>query len=78
MKLKVNKVGAASHPQEVVVSVETEEGTEFLVVHEASLSGDQIEIGYPIGQKASNFLVELPRETMRGSWRVWVSNDVVR
>lgn len=74
MKLKVQKVGPATHPREVVVSVDTKDGPEFLVVHEKALSDNQVEIGYPIGQNDSEFLVELPRETTRGSWRVWVPN----
>lgn len=77
MKLKVKKVGAASHPREVVVSVDTAEGTEFVVVHEQSLYNDQLEIGYPISQNDTDFLIELPRETTSGSWRVWVNNNNV-
>jgi len=36
-----------------------------------------LEIGYPVGRDEENYLVELPRETSRGFWRVWVAKDKV-
>ncbi|WP_157357634.1 hypothetical protein [Mesorhizobium metallidurans] len=78
MRVKVEKIRGGSHPSEVLVSVKTTQGEERLVVHPRSLrEGDTLEIGYPINQESSNYLVELPRETISGSWRVWVPAELV-
>ncbi|CDX17300.1 hypothetical protein MPL3356_250003 [Mesorhizobium plurifarium] len=72
MKVRVRHIGPATHPSEVVVSVDTTTGAEHLVVNQRSLKDNKLEIGYPINSLDSNLLVELPRETINGSWRVWV------
>lgn len=77
MKVKVTKVSEGSHPSEVIVSVDTTAGPERLVVHQRSLQNDGLDIGYPINREDSNYLIELPRETISGSWRVWVPASVV-
>ena len=77
MRVKVKEVGRGSHPSEVMVSVTTTNGEERLVVHRRSLMDDSLEIGYPINQESDSYLVELPRETLRGEWRVWVPGEAV-
>jgi hypothetical protein len=78
MKVKVAKVRDGLHPSEVVVAVHTLEGTENLVIDKDSLlPGDELDVGYPIRQEDRNYLVELPRETFSGSWRVWVGPDQI-
>ncbi len=77
MRVKVKEVGRGSHPSEVMVSVTTTSGEEHLVVHRRSLMDDSLDIGYPINQESDSFLVELPRETLRGEWRVWVPGEAV-
>jgi hypothetical protein len=75
MRLKVKEEGGGIHPNEVVVSILTKDGLERLVVHRRSLEGGGLEIGYPILAENDQYLVELPRETMRGLWRVWVAKS---
>jgi len=77
MKVKVTRIGAGVHPSEVIVSVDTISGLERLVVHNRSITDNEIDIGYPINREQNNFLVELPRETTSGSWRVWVPETAV-
>lgn len=77
MKVKVAEVGEGLHPSEVVVAVRTLDGTENLVVDRRSYRNGTVSIGYPIRQEGNNYLVELPRETLSGSWRVWVKEDQV-
>jgi len=73
MRVKVQIAGEGLHPSEVVVQVATAEGAEKLVVDKRSLGNDNtLSVGAPLGRKGDLWLVELPRETMRGSWRVWV------
>jgi len=81
LRLKVRRIRDGLHPNEVVVGFDTPDGTqETLVVDRRSLgSDDTLRVGYPVGSDQANrrLLVELPRETMRGQWRVWVSGDSV-
>jgi hypothetical protein len=72
MRLKVEKVGEGLHPSELVVAVPTKNGTEELVIHPRSLNGGRLPIGWPVGSDGDYRLVELPRQTSRGSRRVWV------
>jgi hypothetical protein len=81
LRVKVKRIRDGLHPNEVVVGFDTPDGTqETLVVDRRSLrSDDTLRVGYPVGSDQANrrLLVELPRETMRGQWRVWVSADSV-
>ena len=64
--------------EEVVVAVRTADGgIEKLVVDQRSIRNDTLEIGYPVGEDNDRLLVELPRELVRGLWRVWVNRDLV-
>ena len=79
MWIRIEDLGTGQHPSEVVVGVRTSDGTvERVIVDRRSVEGGAIEIGYPVGSKDDSYLVELPRETMRGQWRVWMPrNDVL-
>ena len=78
MRVKVNEVGRGLHSSEVVVQIETAEGEpQRLVVDRRSIIDGTIEVGYPVRRDNGYYLIELPRETIDGSWRVWVSKDVL-
>lgn len=77
MKVKISEVGSGVHPSEVVVAVKTVDGAENLVVSRRSLKAASIEVGYPIRREDDRYLIELPRETSSGSWRVWVHFDQI-
>lgn len=73
MRLKIEKIGNALHPNEVVVGIATAEGRQRLVVDRHSLGTDEtLEIGWPLRHEGAYALIELPRETSTGAWRVWV------
>lgn len=79
LRVKVRTVGKGLHPSEVVVAVQTVDGREELVVDSRSVRNDSIHVGYPVGSEKNLLLVELPRETLTGAWRVWVpEEDVVQ
>jgi hypothetical protein len=78
MRIKVDEVGKGLHPSEVVAQIETaEEGPQRLVVDRRSIVDGTIEVGYPVRRDNGYYLIELPRETIGGSWRVWVAKDVL-
>jgi len=58
-----------------VVQVATANGPENLIVDKASVKGDSILVGSPLAAREDELLVELPRESMRGDWRVWVKKS---
>jgi hypothetical protein len=75
MRLKVTEIGKGIHPSEAVVSVKTGEAQERLVVSRRSIQNDTISVGWPLHEEKGLVLVELPRETQSGAWRVWVPAD---
>lgn len=77
-QVKVDQISDGQHPSEVIVSVPTADGgSEKLVVDRRSIRNGTLDVGYPVGEDGGRLLVELPRESMRGIWRVWVSRDSV-
>jgi hypothetical protein len=77
MRVKIEEVGSGQHPSEEVVKVETRDGPEQLIVDKRSIREHSLDVGFPVGQHNGHFLVELPRETFRGAWRVWVEKGIV-
>jgi len=75
MRLKVEKISEGLHPSETIVSVKTSTGSERIVVSTRSIIGDSIPVGWPLGKSEQLTLVELPRETETGAWRIWVPSD---
>ena len=75
MRLLVEEEREGLHPNEAVVSVRSAEGKEHLVVSRRSIRDRSIQVGWPLGERGELVLVELPRETQTGAWRVWVNKD---
>jgi hypothetical protein len=64
-------------PSEAVVAIPTVNGgTEEVIVHASQADGDSVEVGF-ISEKNGQLLIELPRETVSGRWRVWVPKSAV-
>lgn len=78
MHIPVRRISEGLHPKEVVIAIDTKDGLEELSVDGTSLIGETLGIGWPVGQEKDFYLVELPRETFRGYWRVWISKDAVK
>lgn len=74
MKLTAQKIADGPGPNEVVLGIKTTSGSEEVVLSSRSYSNGTIEVGYPIAVKKDQSLVELPRESLSGLWRVWVQN----
>jgi len=76
-RIRIERLGEGQHPSEILVAVRTADGTlEKVVVDRRSIRDDTLEVGYPVGEKGTDLLVELPRESVRGRWRVWVPREV--
>jgi hypothetical protein len=72
MRVKIREVGKALHPSERMVEVKTISGTERLVVDKRAIENNSLSVGSPISRHSDAWLIELPRETTSGYWRVWV------
>jgi len=73
MRVKINKLMDGPGPKEVLVAIRTVDGRmEQVIVDSRAIENDEIDIGSPIDKSDDRTLVELPRESMSGIWRVWV------
>ena len=79
MRLRVEHLADGPGPGEVVIAVTTASGSkEQVVVHRTVVEEDAIEIGHPIHCDEDRWLVELPRESASGKWRLWVESKSLR
>ena len=63
-RVRVRILGPGFHPNELLVAVLTEDGSEEkLVVDRRSIAEESISIGYPVDYSENSYLVELPRES---------------
>lgn len=79
MRVKVKQLATSGglHPSEVAVEVITVNGPEGVIIDRRSIEEDSIDVGYPVGRNKDHLLVELPSETMRGAWRVWIEKSQI-
>jgi hypothetical protein len=67
------RLAAETHgPNEVVVEVATLGGAEEVVVDRSLVSDGMLRCAL-VGMRGDDLLLELPRESCRGQWRVWTS-----
>jgi len=71
MRIKFANRRNGSIPSEMVVTIDAIGGNEDVIVHQSQVDATSVEVGF-ISEKDGQLLVELPRETMSGRWRVWV------
>ena len=78
MRVKVEAQAKGRVPSETVVTIATTAGTEDVIVHSSQVTEDGVEVGY-IGseEEGEAVLIELPRETLSGRWRVWVLKSAI-
>jgi hypothetical protein len=70
--MKCDILATGPGPSERVVGIKTADGNEEIVLHTSALvSNDKFEVGV-LGYENDRALVELPRESASGRWRVWV------
>ena len=78
MRLRVDRLGEGPGPGEVVVGVTTESGAiEQVVVHVMGMVGDTIDVWHPLASREEQRLIELPRESVSGKWRLWVPQSAM-
>lgn len=71
-RIAVENVEEGLHPSELAVFLRTADGTvEEVAVDHQLVEENQLR-AYPVGQERNRVLVELPRETISGAWRIWM------
>lgn len=75
--IAVEDIEEGLHPSELVVTIRTAEGdTEEVAVDRRLVNDRRLKV-YTVGADRDRVLVELPRETLSGSWRVWMPLSAV-
>ena len=77
MLLKCRYLMDGPGPSEVVIEIATEDGTEEVILNKKSLKDGEIDVGSVIAERGNLRLVELPRESVSGKWRIWVSSQTI-
>lgn len=72
------KVEEGLIPSEVVAYIQTVDGNEEEVTLASSLVVDKTIVVSLIHKEPDRSLVELPRETATGKWRIWVPNTILQ
>lgn len=77
VKARLIDCSTAMHPSEVLLEIDACDHSHEVIVHRNSYRDGCVLIGYPVGQDGDKLLIELPRETMQGHWRLWVPSSIV-
>lgn len=72
MLIKCQRLMEGPGPSEAIVSIRTTKGEEEVVVYTGLLTNGYLEVGPQLSGQADRVLVELPRESASGRWRVWI------
>jgi hypothetical protein len=65
-------------PSEKIASIKGADGkVDEVVVSVQSITGNQLLLASEIGRRDNEVLVELPRESASGRWRMWVKASSV-
>jgi len=78
MFIPCREIAKGPGPGEAVIAVETRDGSEELVVSSSLVKGGTLEVGSVIGRDNGHSLIELPRESLSGKWRIWVATTALR
>lgn len=77
MRIKCQRLMDGPGPSEAIVSIRTTKGEEEVVVYTGLLTNGYLEVGPQLSGQRDRVLVELPRESASGRWRVWIPTSEV-
>lgn len=78
MRIRFTHLADGPGPSETVIGIRTIEGhQEEVVLSRRLVDGQGVDIGTPLLQEEDKLLVELPRESASGRWRIWVAASEV-
>ena len=78
MMVKCTLIADGPGPSEVTVSILTVEGhREEVVLAKRFLKDNKMNVGAALMRDGDKYLIELPRESASGRWRIWVPSITV-
>lgn len=78
MLVRFLKIAEGPGPSEMLVGVLTVDGLrEEVVISKRQVEDGRIDVGSALIEEGDRCLVELPRESMSGRWRLWVPRSEV-
>jgi hypothetical protein len=76
MLIKCEILSDGPGPSEKIVGIKTQDGSEQVVLSGRTIiKGGFLSVGEPLSNEGDLFLVELPRESASGRWRIWVPDS---
>lgn len=76
MLVRCTLIADGPGPSEAIIGIRTREGgEEEVVLSKRQVHAGLVDIGAPILIEGDNVLIELPRETVSGRWRIWVDRS---
>jgi hypothetical protein len=74
-RLRIQRVRSGEIPSERIVDLKAADGTEEQVIVDSTQVQDDYLFVSEVQSDADRVLVELPREAMSGTWRMWVARN---
>ena len=66
-------------PSELIASVTMSDGnSEEIILSAEDITHGYMQVGNPLSVRDKEYLIELPRESASGRWRVWVPESQVK
>lgn len=76
MFVKFTHIADGPGPFEAIIGVHTADGQiEEVVLSKRHTKNGSLSVGTPLLERDGNYLIELPRESTSGRWRVWVPHS---
>ena len=80
MWIKCRSLEGGAGPSEAIVAITRADGREEqVIVYSGSVRNGEVEVSVPLSRDLQNnrVLIELPRESCSGSWRIWIPASAV-
>ena len=77
MRLRCSVVGHGPGPSETIIEIKTSDGRVEVVVDDSLIHDDQLVVRRVLERRKNKSLIELPRESSSGRWRVWVDDSIL-
>lgn len=79
MLVKITILADGHGPSEKVIGVKTASGKiEQVMISGRTIKSSAIEVGLHLAHQDGNYLIELPRESTSGRWRIWIPESEVQ
>lgn len=78
MLVKCEMIAEGPGPSEAIVGILTVEGhREEVVISKRVFHQGTMNVGFPLNHDKNQYLIELPRESASGRWRIWIPESEV-